>query len=154
MLWVPETSRYNECCFGSSGFKYQTFCSGWQEVSLLKKFTNKHSLDHEKEQTQDQMQLIQQNKNRRYRSSCVRPGKKVYIDEVIAMDVEEVNVSFLQHSGKLSLLSVFRQPQIWVSRNNVLCVTNQPIEIKRGSLLFERDVLSNVLTLFGQWLKK
>ena len=59
MLWVPETSRYNECCFSSSGFQYQTFCSGWQEVSLLKRFTNKHSLDHEKEQTQDQMQLIQ-----------------------------------------------------------------------------------------------
>ena len=47
MLWVRETSCYNKCCFSSSGFKYQMFCSGWQEVSLPKKFTNKDSLHHE-----------------------------------------------------------------------------------------------------------
>ena len=47
MLWVRETSCYNECCFSSSGFKYQMFCSGWQEVSLPKKFTNKDSLHYE-----------------------------------------------------------------------------------------------------------
>ena len=85
------------------------------------------------------------------------PEKKVYIGEVVAMDEEGVHVFFLQHSGKLSLLSVFRQPQIadkvWVSRSNTLCVTPQPMEMKRGSLLLERDVLSKVPTLFGQWLK-
>ena len=47
MLWVRETSCYNKCCFSSSGFKYQMFCSGWQEVSLPKKFTNKDSLHQE-----------------------------------------------------------------------------------------------------------
>ena len=165
MLWVRETLRYNECCFSSSGFKYQMFCSGWQEVSLLKKFSNKHSRHHKKEQKQDQMQSIQSNKSifisveiGDFVAAVYDPEKKVYIGEVIAMDDEEVHVSFLQHSRNLSLLSVFRQPQIadkvWVSRSNVLCVRPQPMEMKRGSLLFERDVLSNVLTLFGQWLKK
>ena len=53
MLWVCETSCNKECCFSLNGFQYQRFCSGWQEVSLLKIFMNKQSLHHEKEQTQD-----------------------------------------------------------------------------------------------------
>ena len=136
-----------------------------KKFHCLENLPTKTCFNHEKEQTQDQMQSIQSNKNifisveiGDFVAAVYDPEKKVYIGEVIAMDDEEVHVSFLQHSGKLSLLSVFRQPQIadkvWVSRSNVLCVTPQPMEMKRGSLLFKRDVLSNVLTLFGQWLKK
>ena len=110
------------------------------------------------------MQSIQSNKNTfnsveigDFEAAVYDPEKQVDNGEVIAMDNEEVHVSFLQNSEKLSLLSVFRQPEItdtaWVSRSNVLCVTPQPLKMKCGSLLFERDVLSNVLTLFGQWLK-
>ena len=88
------------------------------------------ALHHEKEQTQDQMQSIQSNKNTSISTEIgdfvavvYDPEKKVYIGEVIAMDDGEVHVFFLQHSRKLSLLSVLRQPQIadkvWVSRSNV-----------------------------------
>ena len=113
---------------------------------MLEKFTTKHSLYHEN--------IFISVEIGDFVAAVCDPEKKIYIGEVIAMDDEEVHVSFLQHLGKLSLLSVFRQPQIahkvWVSRTNVLCVTPQSMEMKRGSLLFERDVLSNVLTLFGQ----
>ena len=112
------------------------------------------------------MQSIQSNKNifisveiGDFIAAVYNPERKVYIGEVIAMDYEEVHVSFLQESGKLSLLSVCLSvtqtaDKVWVSRSNVFYVTPQPMEMKHGSILFKRDVLSNVLTLFRQWLKK
>ena len=35
MIWVRPMSCYNSRCSGLAGFKYEPFCQGWEEVSLL-----------------------------------------------------------------------------------------------------------------------
>ena len=35
MIWVRPVSYYNSCCFGPDGFKWESFCQRWGEVSLL-----------------------------------------------------------------------------------------------------------------------
>lgn len=55
------------------------------------------------------------------------PEKKLYVREVVKNDEHDFRVSFLQHTGVLTELSIFRKPKkediVWVAQKNILSNT-------------------------------
>ena len=83
--------------------------------------------------------------------------RKVYIDKVLEIDDSDAKISFYEHTGTLSIGSIFGEPkkrdQIWVDFVNILCVVPVPAETKRGTK-FEKFVLGNVTEIFSAWKNK
>ena len=77
--------------------------------------------------------------------------RKVYIGKVLEIYDSDAKISFYEHSGTLSIGSVFRETkkrdEIWLDLINILCVVLVPAEIKRRKK-FEKLVLENVMENF------
>ena len=91
-------------------------------------------------------------------AAVYRQNGQVYIGEVIDMDEQDVYISFLDHRGGLSSLSTFAKPkkpdEVWVNRNDILCVTPEPSAGyggKRHRLVLDKDVLNAVIHFHAQW---
>ena len=74
--------------------------------------------------------------------------RKVYIGKMLEIYDSDAKISFYEHSGTLSIGSVFRKTkkrdEIWLDLINILCVVLVPAEIKRRKK-FEKLVLENVI---------
>ena len=105
-------SSYNSCCFGPDGIKYESFCQGWEEVSLLAlkpKITSELSCI---ESTIENVLLD-------YVAALYALEEKVYGGEVVENVEDYFCVSFLQHIGVLSKSSIVcklkKADIIWVA---------------------------------------
>ena len=83
--------------------------------------------------------------------------RKVYIGKVLEIDDSDVKISFYEHTGTLSIGSIFREPkkrnEIWVDFVNILHDLPVPAGTKRGKK-FEKFMLENVMEKFSVWKNK
>ena len=74
--------------------------------------------------------------------------RKIYISKVLEIDDSDAKISFYEHSGTLSIGSIFSKPkkrdEIWIDSVNILYVVAVLAGSKRGKK-FEMFLLENVM---------
>ena len=131
-LWVKNTSRFCQNCFGTS-FKTETVCDAWRMVDLQRKRNPSILSSSEKavEIPENEATIVPDINDH------VAAGydRKVYIGKVLEIDDSDAKISFYEHAGTLSICSIFREStkrnEIWVDFVNILYVLPVPAETKR-----------------------
>ena len=148
MVWVWPMSSYNSCCFGPDGIKYESFCQWWEEVSLLAL----------KPKITSELSCIK---------STIENALVDYVAAVYALEEKKYMVEKWSKTLRLFLciISPTYWSIIWVinclqaekSKHHLgsskKCPLYQPMAMKRGSLILERNTLATIVLLLGQWSK-
>ena len=86
---------------------------------------------------------------------------KAYVGQVLEDDKLNVHISFFARKGDLSISTTFvisKVPdEVWVAKENILCIVPRPNEDKRGKrarLVLGETVLETILKMLGAWVKR
>ena len=86
---------------------------------------------------------------------------KAHVGKVLEVDELDVHISFLAHKGDLSISTTFVIPnvpdEVWVAKENILCIVHHPNEDKRGKrawLVLDETVLETILKMLEAWVKR
>ena len=86
---------------------------------------------------------------------------KAYVGKVLEVDELDVHISFFAHKGDLSISTKFVIPkvpdEVWVAKENILCIVPRPNEDKRGKrarLVLDETVLETILKMLEAWVKR
>ena len=86
---------------------------------------------------------------------------KAYVGKVLEVDELDVHISFFAHKGDLSITTTFVIPkvpdEVWVAKENILCIVLCPNEDKRGKsarLVLDETVLETNLKMLEIWVKR
>ena len=86
---------------------------------------------------------------------------KGYVGKVLEVDELDVHISFFAHKGDLSITTTFVIPkvpdEVWVAKENILCIVLCPNEDKRGKsarLVLDETVLETNLKMLEIWVKR
>ena len=84
-----------------------------------------------------------------------------YVGKVLEVDELDVHISFFAHKGDLSITTTFVIPkvpdEVWVAKENILCIVLCPNEDKRGKsarLVLDETVLETNLKMLEIWVKR
>ena len=83
------------------------------------------------------------------------------VGKVLEVDELDVHISFLVQKGDLSISTTFVIPkvpdEVWVAKENILCIVPRPNEDKRGKrarLVLDETVLETILKMLETWIKR
>ena len=83
---------------------------------------------------------------------------KAYVGKVLGVDELDLHISFFAHKD-LSISSTFVIPkvpdEVWVAKENILCIVPRPNEDKRGKrarLVLDETVLKTILQMLEAWV--
>ena len=86
---------------------------------------------------------------------------KAYVGKVLEVDELDVHISFFAHKGDLSISTKFVIPkvpdEVWVAKENILCIVPRPNEDKRGTrarLVLDETVLETIVQMLEAWVKR
>ena len=86
---------------------------------------------------------------------------KVSVGKVLEVDKLDVHISFFVHKGDLSISSTFVIPkvpdEVWVAKENILCIVPRPNEDKRGKrarFVLDETVLETIFKMLKAWVKR
>ena len=86
---------------------------------------------------------------------------KAYVGKALEVDELDFHISFFAHKGDLSISSTFVIPkvpdEVWVAKENILCIVPRPNEDKRGKrarLVLDETVLETILKMLEAWVKR
>ena len=86
---------------------------------------------------------------------------RAYVGKVSKVDELDVHISFFAHKGDLSISTTFVIPkvpdEVWVAKENILCIVPRPNEDKRGKrarLVLDETVLETILKMLEAWVKR
>ena len=85
---------------------------------------------------------------------------KAYVGKVLEVDELDVYISFFVHKG-VSISTTFVIPkvldEVWVPKENILCIFPRPKEDKRGKrarLVLDKTVLETTFKMVETWVKR
>ena len=86
---------------------------------------------------------------------------KAYVGKVLEIDELDIHIYFFVHKGDLSISTTFVIPkvpdEVWVAKENILCIVPRPNEDKRGKrarLVLDETVLETILKMLEAWVKR
>ena len=86
---------------------------------------------------------------------------KAYVGKVLELDKLDIQISFFAHEEDLSISTTFVIPkvpdEVWVAKENILCIVPRPNEDKRGKrarLVLDETVLETILKMLEAWVKR
>ena len=108
--WVRSMSCYGQCFFGAKGFKYETFCEGWEKVSLCKKSGNQCATEpRPSKKTVEELNFNVNLEVGDLVAAVYQPTGRVCISKVIALNDKKVHISFLEYEGSVNEKSLFQK---------------------------------------------
>ena len=85
---------------------------------------------------------------------------KAYVGKVLEVDELDAYISFFVHKG-VSISTTFVIPkvldEVWVPKENILCIFPRPKEDKRGKrarLVLDKTVLETTFKMVETWVKR
>ena len=86
---------------------------------------------------------------------------KAYVGKVLEIDELDIHIYFFVHKGDLSISTTFvisKVPdEVWVPKENILCIAPRPNEEKRGKrarLVLDETVLETIFKMLEAWDKR
>ena len=86
---------------------------------------------------------------------------KAYVGKALEIDELDIHIYFFVHKGDLSISTTFVIPkvpdEVWVAKENILCIVHHPNEDKRGKrawLVLDETVLETIVKMLEAWVKR